>query len=181
MANNETPDDKHVRILPPDHVLQAKIGTAVLDDILTPKVVEEAQGAIHQSIDQFYAESLSLVSDLEKAGAELDASPQDKDRILPIITEKAFTIKSNAGLGGYKLASLIAKSLFRHCEKYKEIKLSERDQELIRWHIHSIKKILTEKVRGTGGALGAAVLEELKRLKVDGESLVEDRDFQDLL
>ena len=154
-----------VKIFPADYALKRKIGNVNLDQILTPKIVEAAQEVIVNSSGQLLDEVFSETKMLDLAGRALKAAPDKWQKIIPEIIPLAFAIKTKAGLGGYGLASTIAKSLQVFCEQLEGGNLSAKNVDIIIWHIESIKRLLALKVAGTGGQTGEDILAEMEKIK----------------
>ena len=163
MPNETTPDDD-VKILPPDHALLKKLEGADLNQLLSIKVVEAAQGVISQASDQFLDECLSHFAELQKAQKTLETDATKVQAELGKMVAASFALKSKAGLGGYDLISAIAKSLHQRCELLVGKSPTTTSLSLIRWHIDSMGQLLAMKVKGTGGNAGAAIQAELDKI-----------------
>lgn len=158
-------DYEDVKILPPDYSLKRKIGNVNLDQILSPNVVQAAQEIISQSSGQFENEAFSEIETLGKAVAALRADFAQARALLPDIIASSFSLKAKAGLGGYDLVSVIAKSLYLYCEQLDPAQVGEGTLTIILWHAQSMKKLLDQKIQGDGGPIGTAILAELEKIK----------------
>jgi HPt (histidine-containing phosphotransfer) domain-containing protein len=159
---NETNPDNNVKIHPPDTRLQKKVGAKNLDAILSPAVMQKAEAVVQKSADAFLEESFSDLDDLNHAWEEWQVSPSTA---LTAITSAAFSIKSKCGQAGYDLVAALAKSLQLHCEKLAPEAITPKTTSIILWHIESMKSLLTKKIRGDGGEVGTAIMQEIKRLE----------------
>jgi hypothetical protein len=174
MADALNPDDK-VKILPPDRTLQQKIGTANLDQLLSPQVVEDAQQVIVRSSDQLLDESIAEMKKMVLAAQSLSAAPDKARQALREVTASAFSLKAKAGLGGYDLISLLAKSLNQRCEQIGDSVVAVAQLPVLKWHVESLERLLSLKVKGMGGQVGEAILKELEKLGVKtDQSAAED-------
>jgi hypothetical protein len=164
MADKKFPEDD-VKIHAPSRKLHEKISAANLDQLLTPEVIQSAQEVIHQSSDQFLAESIKIFDELEANYVKWRRKPEDNTSLIPIITEASFSLKTKAGLAGYDLVFDLGKSLQLHCEKLSSTKkLTIKDMEIVRWHIESMRELFRTRTKGKGGTIGAAISSELDRL-----------------
>jgi len=154
---------QETKIHAPDRSLHAKIGNANLDQVLSPQVVEGAQSTIRASSEQFWSESMTRLAVLDKFYDALGKAADAESQMTGLASE-AFALKVSAGLGGYTLVSSLAKSLHKQCELLGGKKPAAKNLELIKWHIESIRQLLSAKVAGDGGAVGASIAAELERL-----------------
>lgn len=159
---NETDD---VKIFAPDKSLLIKIGVANLDHLLSPQVVASAQSVIENSADQFLTACLHHLAEIDKLRAALQQAPTDAGKLLSALIQEAFEMKVKAGMGGYDLASALAKSLHLYCEQTGPDRLSPRNFEIIAWHVASVRTALQQRLKGSAGSAGAAILLELGKLQ----------------
>lgn len=159
----ETDKDK-VRIYKPDRSLQIKIGVPNLDQVFTKQSVDSAQKVIEDSSDTFRTESAALMDAIVTYFRILQANPSAARDPLNKIVDAAFRMKSQVGLGGYPLASRLAKSLQQHAEKTLREGLSAHALELLDWHVNSLSQFLKLGLKGDGGPTGEAILKELERI-----------------
>jgi hypothetical protein len=172
-AEPEMSDDKsEIRIYAPDRSLQTKIGVTNLDPVLTPQVVESAQKTIQGTAGQFFEEGLSDLRQLQEVWEAAKKAPWNFKPVVVALLDTAFAIKSKAGLAGYDLVAVLAKSLQLYCEKLGIEPPSAKNVEIIQWHIDSMERLLTAKVKGMGGPAGEAIREEIKNLNPSLSSLL---------
>jgi chemotaxis protein histidine kinase CheA len=160
-----TTDSNEVKILPPDKSLLKKLGNVNLDQIFLDKVVETAQKVITNSSDTLFTEALSGIQQLTQFAKTLRATPNQAAEIKPQITSAAFSIKSSAGMAGYVLVGAIAKSLNLVCEKTGAKEITATNIQIILWHIDSLQKVASLKIKGDGGAAGEALHKELESIE----------------
>ena len=60
------------------------------------------------------------------------------------LQNKAFSIKSRATIGGFEVASNVAKSLFEFCESHVKI-LDATKHAIVKVHVHALEDIFTGK------------------------------------
>ena len=162
--SDEPNADDGVRIIPPDLTLKKKLGGTSLDRILSPQAVEAAQQVIAGASDQFLEACVAEVDKLELAVQKLAAAPDQCRSLMREVIDFTFSLKANAGLGGYDLISLLAKSCHQRGELLSEAGvLMPATLLVLKWYVESLKRMLAIKVKGMGGgAVGVAILAELK-------------------
>ena len=103
------------------------------------------------------------------------------ERLIPIITREAFAIKSEAGLAGYSLVSIIAKYLQYYSEQVAKAGiLTQKDKDINQWYIESIHRLLTNKISGKGGKVGEEIIAELKHFTgVDVEKEIDSAPYHE--
>lgn len=160
-----TTQDQDVRIHEPDRGLQIKVGMTNLDQVFTPKLVEESQTLIEESAESFWEESLVLMESVKKTIAALQTASGNEGPALKQLVDDAFAIKTKTGIGGYTLITALAKSLQHHAECAQKDGLSAKLMAALKWHIDSMEQFFTLRLKGDGGATGAAIMKELARLE----------------
>lgn len=161
----KTPQNDGVKIYEPDRSLQIKVGTTNLDQVFTKEAIENAQKVIENSSEGFLDECQKLMDDLTSAFDVLKKDPNPTKEELQQVIDNAFSIKSKTGLGGYTLASDLAKSLQLHAEQALEEGFEDKKVvSILEWHVQSLQQFLKMKVKGNGGATGEAILQEIARL-----------------
>lgn len=160
------PDNEDgVVLYEPDRGLKEKLGDDVtMDDILSPKVVEEAEKVIERAHDDLLAGIRNELKVLEQA---LDNLREEPEATTPFkhLVGAAFAIKSTAGMCGYPMASALAKSLHVFCEFGRRAgPVSDRDVKIISCHLDAIRAVFVQKIPGYGGKTGRSVMTELERL-----------------
>jgi hypothetical protein len=132
--------------------------------------VQSAQQVIANASDQLLEESVAEAAALERIMAGLSI-PEKLKQTLADIYSHAFSLKSKAGLGGYDLVSILAKSLQQYCERIGDSNITTANRAIIKWHIESLRRLLDMKVKGAGGTIGAAILAELSKLGLTPQQL----------
>ena len=162
---NEPPeDDDDVIIVPPDKSLLQKIGVANLDEVFSSGLINSAQNAITDSAGEFLEEALTDAKTLETLFQDVLQSYTAPPTDLAPMIDCAFAIKTKTGLAGYDLVSTLAKSLQFYCEARTDVVLTQKNIDIIQWHVSTIQQILKLKIQGGGGAMGDAIRAELIKL-----------------
>ncbi len=154
-----------VRILPPDSTLMEKLGNVNLDEVFSSKTVETAQMVIANSSDILFEETIAGITQLESLQQTIASSTSKSRDVLPKIVDLSFSIKGSASLAGYDLVATIAKSLQAICEQLDPRSLTPTQLQITAWHIDSLKKVVSLKVKGTGGDAGVALQKELDTIE----------------
>lgn len=163
-SNEQNDVPAGVKIHAPDRALHKKIGNANLDKVLSTEVVQAAQSKIVAAAEEFAEDSLAQAKELEDACTLLATTPDNFVSVVPLIISAAFSLKSKTGIGGYDLVSALAKSLQLYAEQMQGSRPTPKNLEIIQWHMGSIKALLAGKIKGNGGATGAAIRAEIERL-----------------
>lgn len=153
-----------VKIYEPDKTLLNKVGKASLDQAFSSGNVSAAQSVINNTADEFYDACTVHLGELEELMAQIAQNLQIAHTYYQPLVDAAFALKAKAGLGGYEFASALAKSLHLYCENMDSKAPSKRDIEILRWHISCIRMVLRRKMKGNGGGVGAAIVEEIQKL-----------------
>ena len=163
MINDKDPSEG-VKIYAPDRSLQIKIGVQNLDQVFSASSVQTAQNLIEQSSDTFMEESLELMKDLHESFKNLTANPKTENQALAKVIDDAFLIKTKTGVGGYTLISNLAKSLQLNAEGAQKEGLTGKTMEVLGWHVHGLDQFMRLRIKGNGGDLGEAIMNEIMQL-----------------
>lgn len=151
-----------VAFLPPNINIQQQIGPdTTAQQILTEEVVEEGQGAIRATAEQYVVWARDDIARLEEAFAELSKRPNDPTAHHMLLSS-AYAIKTQAGTFGYDLGSEIGKLLVDYLGN--NLMVDENRLTVIRKHIDAIAVIFNEKVSATGQAIAADLIASLRQL-----------------
>lgn len=157
-------DGETVRIVAPDFALKRKIGMDVdVKAILNQDNMDSAQ----KIIDSYQSDFLIWVEkDITALMQALRYTEQNLSKSVPYITKikkAAFAIKSQAGTFGFELASAIARSLELYCEK--DFNYEEDQVVVLRKHIEALRVIISQRITGDGGNMGAELMAAITHLK----------------
>lgn len=137
------------------------INSVGASDIITEEVITVAQTELMKSEGDFVAWVKDDIVKLEAAYADLAKSPTDnaaRGRLLNV----AYTIKSQAGIFGYELGTVVADLLITYVTEHPV--LSENTMLVVRKHIDTINVIFTQKVKDSRGDIGVALIDSLTKL-----------------
>ena len=162
-------NNDEVRVFQPDTSLKQKLGPhASFDQVVGNEAMTAAEDVIAKSSAEILAGLLEELGHLQEAAAQLKANSPGSTALTRVIVA-AFSIKSSAGLCGYPFASSLAKSLHVFCEldAVRHQPLSPKSLKIIQSQIAGLKTIFANKITGDGGQVGAAILDELRKLSED--------------
>ncbi len=161
MTTYHTPDYTF-SVLVPNEALREKIGTDIdLDELFSEETVAEAQKTILTMHDE-YLDWVSI--DLNRLEYSYTALQQDLSDLqhLQALEEIAFTIKSQAGIFSYDLASKVGKLLFDYL---KTVQIPTQDTLMIvRKHTDVLYVIFHQEITGSGAKMGHEILDVLQTL-----------------
>ncbi len=157
----DTPPAKMVQ--PPNKIKQ-KLGPAVnVRDLLKPEAVNKAQATIDSKRDEFLLWAAEDLNALSKHLQDLKSKPLTTE-LLENIVHCGEHLRDRGGTFGYDLVSQIAKSMVNYC--FTIHSPAEHHLIVIEKHIEGLRTVLSEKVEGTGGIIGAELLKGLTSLTV---------------
>lgn len=156
---NDKPPAKMVR---PPNKIKRKIGPAAnVRDLLKPETIQKAQKRIDDRQKEFVVWAESDVDALTKYLRELKSQPLT-NALLENIVHCGEHLRDRGGTFGYELISHIAKSMVNYC--FTIHTPSDHHAIVIEKHIEGLRTVLTEDVKGNGGAIGMELLKNLKLL-----------------
>lgn len=155
---DKKPTQSNVKIIKADYKLKNKIGANVdLKKIFTEEKIKQANNIIEANNDEI-VESLTKQMNVLRGYKGKNLSYNE----LRTVQDVSLTIKSNAGMANYPLASAIARSLFIFIENKQA--LSSEDIIVMDAHIDSLNGVFTNKITDDGGTIGTEILKSLSIL-----------------
>ena len=145
-------------VIPADGRLKDKIGRKKLESLISSEQIAKAQNTATRSAELFLIEMEKEVVALEAAYRQI----KDSENTTPPLNEIssiAFTIKSDAGTFGIKIASDIARLLMEYIAHNKK-----HDPAIIATLINALKSICIQRITGDGGKIGKELIESLIKL-----------------
>lgn len=147
--------------LPPNQELAQTIGPQRATDILTEKVVSQAQVELMKSETNFLEWAKDDIALLEKAYKEHELY-RTSIKAHTALLEAAYSIKAQAGIFGYDLGTEVARMLVNYLNANGT--LDENQLMVVRKHIDAIVVIFSQKIKETGRAIGEELIGSLKKL-----------------
>jgi len=160
-------EEKKAKILEPENRIKKKIGEHVDVFALIPaEVVERAEKEVEKVKDSFSNDNKKDIQNLRKIFDEMKNDMLEGrtsfDFVSAKIAESVLDVKSRAGMCGYPLATEVATSLLKFCNKKGGTK--ERDIKIIDTHISALETIYRDGITGDGGHVGRSIISELKKI-----------------
>lgn len=159
MNQNETKTEGGVKIITPRNILREKIGYGGID----PVVLDRAEEIIRNSEKEFdYAEyAHDFLARMEKVMAEARKSSRNDKNVIKALTNPVMDLKASGGMFGYALVSEIADVILDFLEGLEA--LNDDALEIFDIHHKTLNAIITNGLKGDGGAGGLALSKELYR------------------
>lgn len=157
MTNTESRNEDGVKIITPRNVLREKIGYGGID----PVVLERAEEVIRSSETELnYADyARDFLAQMEKIMLEARKPGRDDQRIIKALTGPVMDLKASGGMFGYALVSEIADVILDFLEGLNT--LNDDAIEIFDIHHKTLNAIITNGLKGNGGASGLSLSKEL--------------------
>ena len=154
-------DGPKVTISKPNYSLRDLLDGTSAADIITPELVERAHAEVMKSESDFVTWVKEDIERLEEAYLALATNPTDKKARVAML-EASYAIKSQSGIFGYEIGTVVADLLVSYLSENKELK--ENNFIVIRKHIDTMGVIFTQKIKDVDGAVGIALVGSLSKL-----------------
>lgn len=147
---------KDIKFINPPNLLKQKVGFGGID----PKLVQKAQKLIEEVKFDFAPYAQEFIKQIDKAHDELESKKKGErvegieHMIIPVME-----LKANAAMFNYKIMTDIARVLLYFLECLDDV--NQDTMTVIDAHITSLKRVLSEKVKGNTGREGEALIVEL--------------------
>lgn len=149
------------QLITPPNLLKAKVGTGGAGGI-DADLIKRAEDVIDTMSDEF-AESVSLeINCVMKHAMDLEADANLAGEILNEIRRIAHDLRGQGGTYGYDLISDVAASLFHYTEILSDP--MELKHEVLQAHADAMRAVIKNKVKGSGGEIGADLVQSLDAL-----------------
>lgn len=168
MAERRAPRDPQGKKLPPNVIItrpnssiKYMVDGLNASDIITPDVVHEAQMEIMKVEGEFVDWVRNDIVRLEDAYTALADNPSNAEKRTHFI-ECCYTIKSQSGVFGYELGTVVADLLINYLDEHE--RLHEKQFIVIRKHLDTMVVIFMQKVKEADSELGLALIGSLSKL-----------------
>lgn len=149
-------EKKQPRVIKANYVLQAKVGSGPLDE----KKVEECQRVMDEADVDFVPMANEYLNKLEAAIIQVKNGELTGQDAKQAMTQPVMELKANASTFKYDLIGNMANIMLSFLETVKT--LDKTVIEIVDVHHKTLKAILSNKMKGDGGASGKALEQELK-------------------
>jgi hypothetical protein len=161
-TENTNPDDGgkpgEVAITPPSFILKAKAPPTTR---LLSEAIEAAEAAVAELATDYPQRAGEKVSELDRAFEAMPASGEARESIAALFAI-AHEIRGEGGTYGFPLATAITANLCAVLEGKDQA--DETLHEAIQVHINSLKLVLSDPLKGDGGARGTLLLDGLQKV-----------------
>lgn len=147
-----------VEITEPSFLLKTKAPPTAR---LLSEAIEAAETAVAELAKDYPQRAGEKLSDLERAFAAMPASGEARGPIEAVFAI-AHEIRGEGGAFGFPLVTAIAANLCEILEDKDQV--DEQLHEAIGVHISSLKLVLSEPLKGNGGARGTVLLDGLQKV-----------------
>ncbi|MFO1243468.1 MAG: response regulator [Rickettsiales bacterium] len=152
--------NEDITVVNPEFGIKEKIGFDIsIESIFSPENVRRAQDIIHNSSEEFLEWVVDDIEQLEEAYKILESKPGHSREEVDLFLARALTLKSQAGMFGFELASRVAESLNDMCNSSSKIDPSRL--RVARQHIDALYVIFQRNIQGTGGVIGRDLMQSL--------------------
>lgn len=125
--------------------------------------IDKAEKIIQRSKDKFRKATQDDFEELKKTFDQIAADIERSQKTLAALQDYAFSIKSRADTGGFKLASDVSRSLFEFCEKYVKV-MDGTKFSTLKLHVAALEEIFTGKFNSEDEQKRKQLLSGLQKL-----------------
>jgi hypothetical protein len=155
-TSSGNPHKGTVKITKASLALQKKAGTG---DI-SPELIHKAEKVLHENAEDFTPLALELLNKLRHTLDHIKASDLDSPSHLQTLVAPIMQLKANGRMFKYDLITILADTMLAFLESIKRI-----DPDVIylaEAHLASLQVIIAKKIKGSGGASGQHLQQELE-------------------
>lgn len=147
------------QLLHPPNPLKLKVGTGG-PGAVTPEALDRAEAVIADLADDYLHWVEEDLAKLQAALENLKAATGDNSAEVEAIFQIVHDIKGQGGSFGYQMMTQIGDHLCRFLESLESAKPAEID--VIELHVSALRLVITEKMKGDGGAAGNSLYKGLE-------------------
>ena len=155
MAGKQIDNSGKVRFFNPPNVLREKVGYGGLD----PQLLDKAQTFLDKNDLDFAPYAEGYLKRLGQAIAQIKAGKLKGQAAIDAMVRPIMELKANGGMFRYRLVTEIAGVILNFLEDVEE--LNKDAVQLVEVHYQTIYVIVSNGLRGDGGAEGRQLAEEL--------------------
>ena len=165
-------DDVRAVYFRPANKLRDKLGPNALRGQIDfdPLVIQAAEERIQEMVGDYATWVRDYLESMSTSFKALREGTKESQHHVLNINQIAHELRGQGGIFDYPLISAFGKTLYEATIDT-SAKISAHRLELIEAHIDAIRLVFTQKVRGHGGDVGAALLKDIERaVKKYGEA-----------
>lgn len=161
-AINNDERQRRFDVIDRPNTLKEKLnGPAVGMGVINPEAIARAETAIEQSRDHYLQHAEEMVTTMREALKGLRTNRKESAQFLAALYRHSREMKGQAGTFGFPLLTRFGDSLSELTQKMTVI--SNRQIELIDAHLNAMDVVISQKVEGSGGAVGEELSAGLRR------------------
>jgi chemotaxis protein histidine kinase CheA len=138
---------------PEEHFSAARVASA---ERVLARAVEEAETDALKNMHEMIETMIGQVAKITVGTIESD--------VIDNIYAQAFTIKCNAGMYGFPLATAFANQLFYYCKNISGKPMANSAQASISAHLSALRLIFKNNIRSISDPIAQELLKELERI-----------------
>jgi len=138
---------------PEEHFSSARLANA---ERVYAQIIEEQKDDAQKKMVKMIEQMLEQIAKIE-AGKTMES-------IVDSIYAQSFSIKCNAGMYGYPLATAFANQLFYYCKEIAGQPLNTNMQASLRAHLEALRIIFKKNIRSMTDPIALELLKELERI-----------------
>ncbi len=156
MTGLYTPKNK-TRFINPPNLLKQKVGSGGLNQ----KLIEQAQNVIEDVKVDFLPYAKKFLQTFEEAIKTARQNPENFEEFKDEIIRPVMELKANGGMFRYELVSHVADIALQFLEAINQ--MNDDTHKVLIAHQNTLNVIIKNKLEGSGGQEGRALVSELER------------------
>lgn len=153
--------EEKLEVINPPNTLKEKVGNDAKGAI-DLEALEKAEEAIASMSGEYLVSVAEDIQKIDDAFAKLEAATGDRKEELKDVFQESLNLKGQGGSFGYDLMTSIGNELCRFIEKLD--KAGPKEVEAIKLHILSMKLVISDDIKGSGGNAGEEMLAGLQQV-----------------
>ena len=153
--------DEILEVIIPPNVLKEKVGNDAKGAI-DLEALEKAEEVIASMADGYLESVADDMRRMDEAFAKLEAATGDRKEELQEVFHESLILKGQGGSFGYDLMTAIGNELCLFIEKLD--KAGPKEVVAVKLHIDSMKLVISEDIKGSGGDKGEKMLAGLQQV-----------------
>lgn len=137
------------------------------EDYFTPSRIAAAEKTYARVVEDKKQDALAsmvqMISQMTDKIMQIEPG-KPMDEVVNVVYAQAFSIKCNAGIYGYPLATAFANQLFYYCKELIGKPLTRQMQACMRAHLEALRLIFKNDIRSMTDPAALELLKELERL-----------------
>lgn len=158
--------DKFTQVIKPDFSLKRKIGKDVnIKNILNEAVEKKATETIKKVSDDFQNIAIDQIKEMEEYLTKIKAcilAEEPTKNLCNDIAMKSLSIKGQAGMLGYPLASKVSSSMHTYASKIE--KVEQKEFKILNAYVKTLRIIFEKKISSETDPIAIELLKEFQKV-----------------